>query len=239
MNRCAIFATLVLSLALPAFGQAAPARSDELCKAMQQTATENGKKFLVTAPGACMAEIDNGYALLVAYKEETLHVGMTQTFLPNGDPQAFWLRLSALDNLAHVALGTKQEAVFDELNKMAKDAANEMVPLLHQGRTDVKLERHGKAQRAVLYVSGDAHGVVLLASATTHDIDKMKRERKREEELGSDGARWRQILALSLLTFAAGAKGYSNAYSQSLATQRRSVTCYTNLLGNFATTTCQ
>jgi len=239
MARTCFFVVFLLCGALtPVFGQTAPQRSDELCTALKQTASENGKNFTVTAPGACLAEIDTGYNLLVTYNGENLHVGLVQTFLVNGDPSAFWLRLSMLDNLANVALGTKERTVFDELNRLAKQAANEMLPLIRQGDANAKKELHGVAQKATLGVFADTKGVVLMASANMKDIDKMKRSRQQESVAGGDVARWRKVLALSLLTFAAGAKGYTDAYQRSVQTQRRPVTCFTNFFGNYASTSC-
>ncbi len=88
--------------------------------------------------------------MVVTYKDEYLNVGFVQTFLDNGDPSAFWLRLSMLDNLANIALGTKQRAVFDGLNKLAEQAAKEMLPLIRQGNTNAKKELHGSAEKATL-----------------------------------------------------------------------------------------
>jgi len=225
-------------LATPVFCQTAPQRSDELCTALKQTASENNQSFKFTAPGACLAEIDTGYNLEVAYSGEILHVGLVQTFLENGDPRAFWLRLSMLDNLANVALGTKQRGVFDGLNKLAKQAADEMLPLIRQGNAGAKIQLHGSAEKATLGVFADTKSVMLVASANMKDIDKMKRSRQQETVASSDVARWRKVLALSLLAFAAGAKGYTDAYQRSLQTQRRPVTCYTNFFGSHASTTC-
>jgi hypothetical protein len=231
--RVALF-LLAFMLAARVFCQTAPQRSEELCTVLKQTASENNRIFKVTAPGACLAEIDTGYNLVVTYNNENLHVGLVQTFLVNGDPSAFWLRLSMLDNLASVALGTKQRAVFDELNRLAKQAADEMLPLIRQGNADAKKELHGSAGKAILGVFADTKSVVLMASANMKDIDKMKRSR--QQETAGDGARWRKVLALSLLTFAAGAKGYTNAYQATQ--QRRPVSCYTNFQGRTALTNC-
>lgn len=167
----------------------------------------------------------------------------------NGDASAFWLRLSTFDNLANLAIGTKQQEVFDKTNKLSKQAANEILPLLRQGQSNAKEELHDKAERALLGVYADAQAQVILASADTEDIDKMKRDRQleaikgeaklnRQKEQAASGevAGWRRVLALSLLAFAAGAKGYTNAYQATQ--QRRSVTCYTNFFGSHALTTC-
>jgi hypothetical protein len=220
----------------PVFCQTAPERSNELCEGLKQTASENGKNFTVIAPGACLAEIDTGYNLMVTYKDENLHVGLVQTFLDNGNPSAFWLRLSMLDNLANVALGTKQRTVFDGLNKLAKQAANEMLPLIRQGDADAKRELHGSAEKATLGVFANTKSVVLMASANMKDIDKMKRSQQQETTAGGDVSRWRRILSLALLSFAAGAKGYTNGYQA--AQQRRPVSCYTNFQGRTAITNC-
>jgi len=222
--------------AIPVFCQTAPRRSEELCASLKQTAEENGKHFKVTAPGACLAEIDTGYNLIVTYSGENLHVGLMQTFLTNGDPSAFWLRLSALDNLANIALGTKQREVFDGLNKMAVETAKEMLPLVRNGDATAKMDKHGSAGKAILGVYANTSSVVLMASASMKDIDKMKRSSQQEAEAGGDVARWRKVLSLSLLAFAAGAKGYTNAYQA--AQQRRPVTCYTNFMGRTAVTNC-
>jgi len=227
---------LAFELATPAFCQTAPQRSNELCEALKQTASENGRNFTVTAPGACLAEIDTGYNLIVTYKDENLHVGLVQTFLENGNPSAFWLRLSMLDNLANVALGTKQRMVFDGLNKLAKQAANEMLPLIRQGDANAKRELHGSAEKATLGVFADTKRVMLMASANMKDIDKMKRSQQQETVAGGDVARWRKILSLCLLSFAAGARGYTDAYQASQ--QRRPVSCYTNFQGRTAITNC-
>jgi hypothetical protein len=200
------------------------------------TASENGRNFTVTAPGACLAEVDTGYNLVVAYKGEYLHVGLMQTFLDNGDPNAFWLRLSMLDNLANVALGTKQRVVFDKLNKLAKQAANELLPLIRQGNANARIELHGSSEKATLGVFAGSKSLVLMASANMKDIDKMKRRQQENAAAGTDVARWRKVLALSLLSFAAGAKGYTDAYQRTQ--QHRPVSCYTNFQGRTALTNC-
>lgn len=250
---CAVVATflLVLVLAAPVFCQTAPQRSEEFCGVLQQSASENNHTFKFTGPGACAAEIDKGYTLIVSYQEEILSVGLViDAPVLNGDASAFWLRLSAFDNLANLAIGTKQQVVFDKTNKLAKQAADEILPLLRQGQSNVKKELHDKAQRALLGVYADAQAhIVILASADTKDIDKMKRDRQletirgeaklnRQEEQAASGeiVGWRRVLALSLQAFAAGAKGYTSAYQASQ--QRRPVTCYTNFLGRAAFTNC-
>ncbi len=241
MNKkemCLGTAVLLLAsmLATPVLCQTAPERSNELCEGLKQTASENGRNFTVTAPGACLAEIDTGYNLVVTYKDGNIHVGLVQTFLDNGNTSAFWLRLSMLDNLANVALGTKQRTVFDGLNKLAKQAANEMLPLIRQGDANAKRELHGSAEKATLGVFANTKSVVLMASANMKDIDKMKRSQQQETVAGGDVARWRRILSLSLLSFAAGAKGYTNAYQATQ--QRRPVSCYTNFQGRTAVPNC-
>jgi hypothetical protein len=154
------------------------------------------------------------------------------------DVSAFWLRLSALDNLCHSALGTKQQAVFDELNRLAKQVSKEMAPLMQQGVEDAERQRFGKAQRAALLVSGTSRLIHLQASAFTKDIDKMKRDRKREAS--GEIPTWRKVLVIALQAFAAGAKGYGEAYRARYENPRRYrvKSCYTNFAGQWAFTQC-
>jgi hypothetical protein len=238
-------------LTAPVFCQTAPQRSEELCATLQQSASENGYSFRVTEPGFCAAEIDKGYTILVSYIKEGLSVGLViDVGALNGDAGALWLRLSTFDNLASLALGTKQQAVFDKAIKLQLEAAKEILPLVQQGQFNAVKEHHDTAQLALVAAFANAQGrVTILAGADTKDIDKMKLDRQietireeaklnRQEEQAASGevAGWRKVLALSLLTFAAGAKGYTNAYQG--AQQRRPVSCYTNFQGRTALTNC-
>jgi hypothetical protein len=121
---CLLFLSLAV-WALPSFAQPAPERSDELCASLKISASDSGRVFNAYKPGACMMSIDTGYNLFVDYNPpETLAVSLSVSpVLLNGDASAFWLRLSALDNLAHSALATDQKVVFDQLNKLAKKLA--------------------------------------------------------------------------------------------------------------------
>jgi hypothetical protein len=242
---------LASMLAAPVFCQTAPQRSEELCATLQESASENGYSFRVTEPGFCAADIDKGYTIIISYNKEDLYVGLIiDVGVLNGDASAFWLRLSAFDNLASLALGTKQQDVFDKANKLALQAAKEILPLVQQGQTNTEKHFNDTAQLALLGAFADTQGhITILAAADTKDIDKMKRDRvleaikggvklDRKEEKSASGevAGWRRVLALSLLTFAAGAKGYTNAYQATQ--QRRPVTCYTNFFGSHAFTSC-
>jgi hypothetical protein len=232
-----------LMLSIGAYGQPAPARSDGLCTALRQAASDGGFEFKTTYPGACAANIDTGYKLLVDYSEQTLHLGLSvDPVLLNGDASAFWLRLSAFDNLVHSAFGTKQQTVFDEMNRLARKIAQQAVAT----KTAPSQGVQSRADKATLSVSiGNSGVLILVASAYVKDIDKMKQERSGE----SDGqiASWRRILGLSLQAFAAGAKGYSDSYQrahQNAPQQpvqpiyRAPRTCYTNLIGTTAFTNC-
>lgn len=109
---------------------------------------------------------------------------------------------------------------------------------------------HDTAQLAMVAAFADAQGrITILAAADLRDIEKMKRDRdleairgetkfNRQEEQAAAGevSGWRKVLSLSLLAFAAGAKGYTDAYQA--AQQRRPVTCYTNFMGRTAVTNC-
>ena len=222
-------------------GQPAPQRSNELCSLLKQSALEQSKQFIPDDhPGACRMGIDYGYTFFVDYSDRRLYVGLTVIpALFNGNSNAFWLRLSALDNLAHSALGTRQQIVFDGLNTLSKKLAAQQLKHGTQGTgllKDTGLQR-SRAQRAELGARFSSHGIiVLMASADSKDIDKMKNE---TVEVSS----WRRILGLSLQAFAAGAQSSSQAYSSYAASSpQRTLTpirsCYTNFLGAAAVTTC-
>jgi hypothetical protein len=153
--------------------------------------------------------------------------------------------LSSFDNLVHSAMGTEQQRVFDEMNKMVKHLAQVELEGLTQGATSpasapecpVRFLVNGKVDRAILVAACDQQTglAMFMASATTKDIEKMKTP-------GSSAApAWRTILGLSLQAFARSA----TAYSQALASQARSqpiyrmqTSCYTNFLGRTAITHC-
>jgi hypothetical protein len=234
--KAIVFFSLVSMLAAPVFCQTAPQRSEELCATLQQSASENGYSFRLTQPGFCAAEIDKGYTVLVSYIKEAVSVGLViDVGVLNGDADAFWLRLSTFDNLASLALGTKQQAVFDKANKLQLQAAKAILPLVQQGQPDAVKEFHDTVQLALVTAFADAKGrITILAGADTKDIDKMKGQK--EQVAGGGIASWRKVLALALLTFAAAARGYTNAYQA--AQQRRPVTCYTNFQGITALTHC-
>jgi hypothetical protein len=221
-----------------AFRQTAPQRSEELCATLQQTASEKGRAFYKDVPsvGACRMNIDTGYDLFVTYTDQTLDLGLRVDAALLRDADAFWLRLSALDNLAHPALGTKQQAIFDGLNRLVKKLAQQQ--LAHGITKDILYDR---AQKATLAAGTpvDAPVLVLMASAKVRDIDEMKRsmERRATGEIPS----WRKILSMSLLAFGAGAQGYANAYrppQQTFPTFSSPRTCYTNFIGKTAFTNC-
>lgn len=244
MRRSALILLVAWVLADGAFAQPVPKRSEELCGVLKESSVEKGLEFTVTRPGACRAGIDKGYTLTVNYTvgddEPMLHVGlMVDAVVLGGDASAFWLRLSALDNLSHLALGTKQQAVFDEFNKLSKRVAKEILPLLKQGRTDVQKKLFGKAQRATILATGTADGLIFLqASAYTKNIDRMKDDRKMEASGQISG--WRKVLVVALQAFAAGAKGYGEAYRAHYENPRRHrvTSCYTNFAGQWAFTHC-
>jgi hypothetical protein len=181
--------------------------------------------------------IDTGYDLFVAYGEQKLFLGLRVDAARLQDANAFWLRLSALDNLAYPALGTKQQSIFDGLNPLVKKLAQEQ--LAHGIKPDTMV--FGKAGKVRLSVSIPAAApiLVLMASADVHDIDGMKRS----AECGASGhiASWRKILAMSLLAFGNAAQAYGSAYrppAQTLPAYSASRTCYTNLVGATAFTNC-
>jgi hypothetical protein len=232
---------LVLALFAPvtvAFGQTAPQRSEELCSALKQSAENAGNTFAVTKPGACRMRLDNAYALFVDYSAQTLHIGMTfNPAILQGDASAFWLRLSALDNLVETALHTKPRVVFDELNRLV---VKELAPYLmkHNAVPDKML--HAQTDKVTLGVNmnPDTAIIALIASAGVNDIDRMQQARRRAATGGV--ATWRKILGLSLQAFAAGAKGYADGLasqpSQTVVNSRR--TCFTNFIGNTVVTNC-
>src|SRR5260370_39762073 len=96
------------------------------------------------------------------------------TALLKGEGSEFWLRLSAFDNLAHVALGTKQQAVFDGMNKLAKKHAEQLQ------RTINDKPMHSKVQKVMLGAIADpkSNTIMYLASAEVKEIDKMKCQTK-------------------------------------------------------------
>jgi hypothetical protein len=195
----------------PVFSQTAPQRSEELCVAIQPTALENARRFEfdVMRSGACRVNIDNGYDLFVTYDDRALHLAIGVNLgLLNGDASAFWLHLSAFDNLVHSALGTKPQAVFDNLAKLAKALAQKA----SKGGLPPGTFFDGKTDRALLSATGNEATQIIIfgAYADVRDIDKMKRSGGTK---ASDGVpTWRRILALSLQVFGAGAQGYANAY---------------------------
>ncbi len=180
--------------------------------------------------------IDTGYKFFVAYSEHSLTLTLwADSAILNGDASAFWLRLSALDNLAHSALGTKQSAVFDALNGLVKKYAQ---AVLSAGGHPVPMI-FGKTDKTTLGAVAGANGVLqLLVSADVKDIDGMKRSREREGK--GEIPNWRHILGLSLQAFAAGAKGYSDSQRayQHQNVYRAPIRCYTNFVGNYAFTNC-
>ena len=257
-----VFALLVASA--PVFSQTASQLSNGLCAEIESNALENGRLFEVFKPpvgsrltGGCRASAD-GYFLSVTNSERILHLALGfNVGLLSADASAFWLRLSAFDNLTHAALGTKPKSVFDGLGKLAKALALKAVK--EELRPDTLFS--GKADRAFLVATGgsDNDKIVLLgAYADVSDIDEMKRGGEQDSPLppvsfppvreskASDGVpTWRRILALSLQVLGAGAQGYANAYRGPNAPQWQSQplysapkTCYTNFIGNTAFTNC-
>src|SRR5258708_4890612 len=174
-------------------------------------------QFTTFRPGTCMMSIDTGYNLYVNYGEHLLIVSLgVSTALLNGDASAFWLRLSAFDNLAHVALGTKQQAVFDGMNKLAKKHAEQLQRTLNDK------PMHSKVQKVMLGAIADpkSNTIMYLASAEVKEIDKMKRQTqapistltqvtspttiRHENRVAGTGSRWKSILGLSMQALAAG-----------------------------------
>lgn len=230
---------ILLCVVLPLYCQPAPKRSEDLCNILQQSAGDKGLAFRTTKPGACLLTIDEGYDFFVDYTDQFLHLSLSvDAMLLNGDAGAFWLRLSAFDNLAHTALGTPQQIVFDELNKLAKKIAMQVV----ETKQATPGLLHGKAGKATLGGRMREDGVLfLMASARVRDIDEMRRKAVRQTASGGVSG-WRRILGLSLQAFAAGAQGYANSHQASLARQplyRSSRTCYTSYLGDIAFTDCR
>jgi len=182
--------------------------------------------------------LDNAYALFVDYSPQALHVGMTfNPVILQGDASAFWLRLSALDNLVETALHTKPRVVFDEFNRLV---AKELGPYLmkHNAVPDKMLQAQADKVTLGVSMNPDTAIIVLIASAGVTDIDKMQQARRRASTGGV--ATWRKILGLSLQAFAAGAKGYADGLAaqpaQTVVNSRR--TCFTNFIGNTVVTNC-
>jgi hypothetical protein len=180
--------------------------------------------------------LDTGYDLFVDYSAQSLHLGLRVDAALLKDADAFWLRLSALDNLANPALGTRQQSIFDGLNRLAKKFAQQQIA--HGIKADMLYD---KAQKAILAVGTPAVSpvLILMASAKVRDIDEMKRstERRDDGEIPS----WRKILSMSLLAFGAGAQGYANAYrppQHPVSVYSSPRTCYTNFIGRTAFTNC-
>ena len=236
---------LVLFIALPALAQTAPQRSNELCSALREIAAENGRKFSPMRPGSCSFTLDTGYDLLVSYNERSLNVTMmVGVNLLNGDASALWLHLSTLDGLAHVALGTKLQAVFDESSRLLKEITLAQSKPGNHGYVSL----NGKADKALL--SADhlaipyAMDVIDIdVAADVKDIDRMARAREREAS--GELPAWRRVLGLSLQAFGAGAQAYVNAYRGASAPQWQTQpiytapkTCYTNFLGPTMFTNC-
>jgi hypothetical protein len=200
-----------------------------------------------------MMNIDTGYNLFVDYTPDTVTVSLSVSpVLLNGDAAAFWLRLSAFDNLAHTALGTPQRTVFDEVNKLAIKLSRQELegicgtPSPCDASTakgslrDLRL--YGKADRATVSAHEDAKSAIFLfmSFATVNNIEKMS---SRSDSNPNDRpAAWRSILALSLQAFAEGAKGYARANNNSVQARqpiyRTPQTCYTNFVGRYAFTNC-
>jgi hypothetical protein len=243
MTHKLVSVVLVLVLFSPAgglVGQTAPQRSDELCLALKQSADDAGKQFSVTTPGACRMRLDNAYTLFVDYSPQVLHVGMTlDPVVLNGDASAFWLRLSALDNLVETALYTKQRAVFDEFNRLV---AKDLAPYVMKHKEAPNKLLRSRTEKVALGVLMDPGTAIisLIASADVSDIEKAQRARKNAadaEELkkgelarkrAADAARtarvqeerpqaqsggvaaWRRILGGALGAFAEAAKSSAN-----------------------------
>ena len=242
-STCLFAALLALvPLARQISGQTAPQRSDELCSTLKQSGSDSGRQFTMTRPGACMLNIDTGYNLFVDYRDEVLAISLSfSPALLKGDASAFWLKLSTFDNLVQTALHTKQRTVFDEMNSLAKKLGQQIMAT----NTIPQDMLHSRTGKVALGVRMDPKTaiIILIASADVKDIEKM--QRTREREASGEIATWRKVLAVSLQAFAAGAKGYSNAYAnaqrnaqpaQTVFNARR--TCYTNFIGGTAFTNC-
>lgn len=232
-----VFTILLLFIPKLAYSQAAPQRSAELCSVLQKVTQETSTYFAYTGPGECSAAPSlNGYSVLVDYHENVLYLGLVVDITgqhkvglaePLKDPNTFWFSLSVFDNLAHIALGTKDQDVFEALNKLAQQAL--------QQKGHVQL--YGSTQRAKLQAASDSgEPLFLMVSANTKDIDKMKRSEQRKKS--GEAAGWEKVLALSLQAFSAGAKGYAATYQQNQSQARNPTSCYTNFLGNSAITNC-
>ena len=218
-----------------AFGQPAPARSAELCESLRQSATEHGKDFITQRPGACTMKLDEGYYFTVEYDVSSLALGFG-VIAGLGDRESLLLRLSAFDNLSHVALGTKPQSVFDEATRLAGKFNNNM----KRGQ-----RFKGKAQKAkvALKVAESDPFINIVVHADIKDIDKMKQNR--DKAASGDIPTWRKILGASLMAFSAGAKGYTEAYNESQRNQQQQTpsrnsaqTCYTNFIGDTVVTNC-
>lgn len=113
-SNCSVLLAFVAIF--PAMSQTAPQRSNELCTSLSAVASERALRFTPFKPGACAIDIDTGYTLFVNYDHRLLHVSLgVNAAILNGDASAIWLRLSTFDNLAHVAIGTEQQSIFDEI----------------------------------------------------------------------------------------------------------------------------
>jgi len=220
---------------------------------LKESSASSGREFKAYKPGACMMNIDTGYNLFVDYSPDILTVSLSvNPVLLNGDAGAFWLRLSAFDNLAHTALATPQRIVFDEVNKLAiklskqelQDICGKPSPCDASVATGNlrDLVLYAKADRATVSAREDAKSAMFLfmASATVSDIEKMS-SRYKSVPNGRPAA-WRGILALSLQAFANGAQASARSY-RDYAQARQPIyqtsrTCYTNFVGRFAITNC-
>jgi len=228
------------AFAVAAIGQTAPQRSQDLCSSLKDLAAQNSRSFSVPRPGACIMNLDKGYDFIVDYTDKTLDLILRVDIgLLGGDASAFWLRLSAFDNLVHAAMHTKQQSVFDKMNKLVMDLAKAAL-------TNALSERslNSQAEEAVLLASYNPAFVAVMVAATPIGIEKMQRSRERESSPSAATARgvrggiptWRKILGLSLLAFGAAAQNAAAAYRPPSFSQ--STICYTNFLGSTAVTTC-
>lgn len=234
MSRAFIVSLLAAALASPGLAQPAPARSEQLCKTLKQSAAEYDRKFDSHRPGSCGIMLDDGgYRFYVDHDDESVHVGLIVFLERLQEVNSFWFRLSTLDNLAHTALGTRQRVVFDGLNKLVKILVAERAKRNHQH--DAK--RHKTVQRALLGATiSKEHYVWVGASAKVGDIERMQSQRQRETT-GVPSA-WKRILAGSLMALGSGLQRASETYEQSLASQRsRNITCYTDFLGPMGAST--
>lgn len=192
--------------------------------------------------------IDTGYYFLVDYNEEYLHLslGLNAATL-NGDMSAFWLRLSVFDTLAHHALGTKPQAVFDGLNPLVKQLFRK---ILDEGEAALGKPYESELGSVTLtaFASRDVPVVVLIASARPKDIDILRaKQAPSVSDAGSPStvdvqseqkpSNWQRFFGLAFQTFGAGATAYSNSYGGQLP-RKSGQTCYTDFLGNSAYTKC-